>query len=113
MFLCLYSAAKIEGGSGEDEDEEDGDGGFGVSKKDPSLRRSELLSKSGLAKVRNCFKLSSRYLGGKKRASENLLADCRGTSVILSLSFTRSCYTVPSVCYCLHPTDYSIKDPAL
>lgn len=65
MFFSSYSAAKIEGGAepmDEDEDEEDGDGGSGVSKKDPSLRRSELLSKSGLAKVRNCFKLSSRNL---------------------------------------------------
>lgn len=36
----------------EDEDEdEDGDGATGISKKDPSVRRSELLLKSGLAKV--------------------------------------------------------------
>ncbi len=36
----------------EDEDEdEDGEGATGISKKDPSVRRSELLLKSGLAKV--------------------------------------------------------------
>lgn len=61
----------------EDEDEEDGDGGFGVSKKDPSLRRAELLLKNGLAKVRNCFKLSSKNLGGKKITSKIRLAYCR------------------------------------
>ncbi|KAG0574443.1 hypothetical protein KC19_VG262600 [Ceratodon purpureus] len=45
--------AKTEGGAepmDEDKDEGDADGSTGVSKKDPSLRRSELLSKSGLAK---------------------------------------------------------------
>jgi len=47
----------------EDEDEDDGNGGSSVSKKDPSVRRSELLSKSGLAKVRNCSKLSIRFQG--------------------------------------------------
>ena len=36
----------------EDEDEdEEGEGATGISKKDPSVRRSELLLKSGLAKV--------------------------------------------------------------
>ncbi|XP_024374908.1 pumilio homolog 24 [Physcomitrium patens] len=50
------SAAKKARGEGgpepmdEDEDEEDGDGASAVSKKDPGVRRSELLSKSGLAK---------------------------------------------------------------
>ncbi|KAG0594053.1 hypothetical protein M758_UG043700 [Ceratodon purpureus] len=50
---CPAKKARSEGGKepmDEDEDEEDGDGFPGVSKKDPSLRRSELLSKSGLAK---------------------------------------------------------------
>lgn len=45
--------AKTEGAPepmDEDEDDEDGDGGSSVSKKDPAVRRSELLSKSGLAK---------------------------------------------------------------
>jgi hypothetical protein len=86
IFFTLYSPAKREGGPepmDEDEDEEDGDGVSGVSKKDPSLRRSELLSKSGLAKVRNFFKLSSRNPGGKKRTSKDLLAYCRGPSFIL------------------------------
>lgn len=37
----------------EDEDEDDdGEGTTGISKKDPSVRRSELLLKSGLAKVK-------------------------------------------------------------
>lgn len=56
----------------EDEDDEDGDGGSSVSKKDPSVRRSELLSKSGLAKVRNCFKFSCGNPGGTEKQSNSV-----------------------------------------
>lgn len=55
-FFVFRFAAKTEGAPepmDEDEDDEDGDGGSSVSKKDPAVRRSELLSKSGLAKVRS------------------------------------------------------------
>lgn len=48
----------------EDEDDEDGDGGFSVSKKDFLVCWFELFLKSGLVKVRNCFKFSCGNLGG-------------------------------------------------
>lgn len=51
----------------EDEDEEDGDGASAVSKKDPGVRRSELLSKSGLAKV--CSTLRCTFVYGIGRFS--------------------------------------------
>lgn len=47
----------------EDEDEdEDGEGATGISKKDPSVRRSELLLKSGLAKVNSISEMHYNLL---------------------------------------------------